>query len=225
MIDTEAHPNETRTLGDIHKDCIAAVTHGRKPVVSAVWLSTAVGVNIQIAEFMLAKLEEADIVGPVDELGCHTVLTPCVPPVDRHARWVQDQSGHTLTPDEARCVLTLCSIATGPHNIHLAGGWTGGVTWHGDSVCVRMVHPSDLGTTDMDGLTALVLAAHRHAVRVSISPRSNTSLEVWLHARLSADDPSPERGLRHPTLRDLAVRALAGSAANVSGPDGTASAI
>lgn len=89
---------------------------------------------------------------------------------DHIASWVASASGHTPTPDEARCLEALCVIDTGPHNIHPIDGWRGkGVRWGRDWVSITM-HDRDISTTDFDAMTRLVLAGHRLAVRVNVTP-------------------------------------------------------
>ena len=69
------------------------------------------------------------------------------------------------------------------------------------SLCVG----KSLATHDFDRLTALVLAAHKHCVRVEIEPAGPTHLRVtfWPRDRAATDNMS-----RHPSLEDLANRAL-----------------
>jgi hypothetical protein len=83
-----------------------------------------------------------------------------------NANWVQSNTGHTLTPDEARCIDTLAVIDTGIYNVHPLGGWER-VEFRGTWVALH-VHRG-FSTYDSDHMTRLVIAACRYAVRVDLS--------------------------------------------------------
>lgn len=110
-------------------------------------------------------------------------------PLSWESDWVQRNTGRTLTEDEARCVDTLSAIQR-PYNwVLIGGGWRDtvsskddrahlydydgpprhpAVTFGGRYLVVRLTQ--GLATFDFDDLTRLVLAAHRNAVRVEVSP-------------------------------------------------------
>jgi hypothetical protein len=114
---------------------------------------------------------------------------------DQIASWVASASGHTPTPDEARCLEALCVIDTGPHNLHPIDGWRGkGVHWGRNWVSITM-HQRDISTTDFDAMTRLVLAGHRLAVRVSVSP-------VLMGYDLIDGRPGDESDDYEPTFHD-----------------------
>lgn len=60
----------------------------------------------------------------------------------------------------------------------------------------------ELATFDGDLLTRLVFLAHKHCVRISISPRSNQYLTMMFHPR------NREGGMweRHPTIDEMERR-------------------
>lgn len=104
--------------------------------------------------------------------------------------WVESNTGLTLNTDQARCIDTLCSIER-PYNLPLIGDrWAGVVLGPvPDETDDMSVLPPErapveiwdhfivvriwafLSTFDFDELTRLVLAAHRNAVRVQMSPQ------------------------------------------------------
>ncbi len=89
---------------------------------------------------------------------------------DQIARWVESASGHTPTADEARCIEALCVIDTGPHNLHPINGWDGpNIRWGGIAVGI-VIGGRDISTTDSDAMARLVIAGHRLAVRINVSP-------------------------------------------------------
>ena len=89
---------------------------------------------------------------------------------DQIARWVEGASGHRPTADEARCLEALCVIDTGPHNVHPIGGWASKSVWWGGSAVSIAINNRDISTTDSDAMTRLVIAGHRLAVRINVSP-------------------------------------------------------
>jgi len=66
-------------------------------------------------------------------------------------------------------------------------------------------YASDLSSFDFDKLTKLVLAAHMHAVRVTVRPCSPTMLKLRFYPR---DPGETATSTRHPTLADLSKAAL-----------------
>lgn len=103
--------------------------------------------------------------------------------------------------EHERCLRVLAAV----HALH---NWRHCATNAGimrDEWCVQVVADVTLSTFDMDGLTRLVLAAHREHCRVDISPHGFR----WLRIRVQ---PRTERGGqtgRHPGLRELRDRITA----------------
>jgi hypothetical protein len=82
-----------------------------------------------------------------------------------NANWVQSNTGHTLSPDEARCIDTLAVIDSGIYNVTPLGGWER-VEFRGTWIALH-VHRG-FSTYDSDHMTRLVIAGHRNAVRVDL---------------------------------------------------------
>lgn len=122
---------------------------------------------------------------------------------NRATEWIEMATKRTLTEGQARCFTVLCAIGQ-PYNLPLIGeGWRGAVTY-------KMGEPRDddqlpelapvqiaewgviarlqqgLATFDGAELTRLVLAAHKHAVRVEL--RSSLYLQVDRESYLSSYD-------------------------------------
>jgi len=140
--------------------------------------------------------------------------------VERNVRCTHP--GFTITDDQARCVDVISSIDTGPHNVYTLGGWGPANFPRSGGVEVWLRH--DLATYDSSQLTALVVAAHRHHVRVSVSAELMPAgladsasewldaseideAEAWLSAYTNGEighlDPDEFTG---PTTTVLAVR-------------------
>jgi hypothetical protein len=152
-----------------------------------------------------------------------------------NANWVPSNPGHTLTPDEARCIDTLAVIDTGIYNVHPLGGWER-VEFCGTWIALH-VHRG-FSTFDSDHMTRLVIAGHRTAVRVDLSavlicaewdgddvryrwPDDGLNGE-WdavgemgaaMRIQLNARDPHGTHLFeRHPSLNDLINRSLGAEA-------------
>lgn len=106
-------------------------------------------------------------------------------------RWVESNTGRTLTEGQARAVQVLAVAASNGqiYNVPLIGSWcdhadyshewddpdrdlhdrplTPPIVFHPDFVIAHL--RSNLSTFDGDALTRLVLAAHQHAVRVDVA--------------------------------------------------------
>lgn len=109
-------------------------------------------------------------------------------PLSWEADWVQRVTGHTLTPEVVRCIDALSSIQR-PYNwVLIDNGWAGAVVRppYEDPVDMDDLPPlrapvelgtkymivrlmNSLSTYDFEDLTRLVVASHRHAVRVELS--------------------------------------------------------
>lgn len=139
-------------------------------------------------------------------------------------RWVERNrnGGKPLSDGQARCALTLCSIAA-PYNLQAHD------RWRIDPWGIRVRYFGDIATFDFDEVTRLVVAAHEHCVRVQFSPgktvkplprycldgsdryldddrRGGPTFNITTHWR---DVGATSGYRRHPTLGDLAERARA----------------
>ena len=116
------------------------------------------------------------------------------------ADWVKRNFRPEMNEAEARCVTTLCSLSA-PYNLPFPAGnagWQKNVVWlHGRGLAADLF--ASIATTDFNDLTRLVVAAHRHLVRVDISGKAKGRILVTLHAR-QAEGRFNER---HPDLDDL----------------------
>lgn len=73
----------------------------------------------------------------------------------------------TMTPSQLRCAETLCAVAA-PYNLIVPGGSiSSAVEFRPGGLSVLVAN--ELATHDSGQLTALVVAAHRNCVRVSIT--------------------------------------------------------
>lgn len=147
------------------------------------------------------------------------------------SNWVQNNSRHRLSTDEARCIDTLSAIQR-PYNWVLIGdGWGDTVTsrskrahlgpgegpqphpavmFGGTYIVVRL--GNGLATFDFDDLTRLVLAAHRNAVRVALDgdmylatyeeDKDFTYPMPCLRVTLHARRREGDFAQRHPTIED-----------------------
>lgn len=107
-----------------------------------------------------------------------------------------------LNDEQRRCLDVLAAVER-IYNLWPTGRrgrLDGGFRPCGTGIEVRLPGGS-LSTFDGDGLTRLVLAAHRHVCRVDVSSSRGGLLVLRVHPR------SAEGGLfeRHPTLSDLAA--------------------
>lgn len=102
------------------------------------------------------------------------------------------------TADQQFCIDVLADWAGGRHHLpHPAP--------YGTGVCV--CESGDLSTTDADGLTRLVLTAHRHAVRISLSGTGGPRrLKIIAHRRSHGKKADMKFWDWHPDLADLAAR-------------------
>lgn len=112
-----------------------------------------------------------------------------------NAKWV----GGDLNPEQVRCLETICAVQRAYNLVHYLAGATTEEKFVFSSAGLVVRFKRDLSTFDGDGLTRLVLAAHRNAVRVQISPRSRFSVEIRLHV-WGSERPAGER---HPTMEDV----------------------
>lgn len=92
--------------------------------------------------------------------------------ISNAADWLERQykangTPTTLTEGQRRCVEVLSSLGA-LYNLHVPLGVTESIELHPHYVSVLL--RGEVATTDLDGLTRLVLAAHQHHVRVAIKP-------------------------------------------------------
>ena len=99
-----------------------------------------------------------------------------------------------MTEDQLFCVETLCDWALGRHHLPK-------VHQFGNGVCVNW--SGDLSTFDFDGLTRLVLIAHRDAVRIEISSSGPGMIRIIAHRREHVTNEKLPMHKMHPTLDDL----------------------
>ena len=119
--------------------------------------------------------------------------------------WIKRNTGQDISDNQARCLDTLVTAVDRIYNLekYLAGK----ETRHRFQFVhdgLRVYYKGTVSTFDCSRLTRLVLEAHRNAVRVEISPRSQMSFEIWLTPR-SATGYSWER---HPSLEALGRMAI-----------------
>jgi len=107
------------------------------------------------------------------------------------------QQKEALTPDQELCKATLSEWAYGAH--HLPP-----VKTFGQGIAVSWI--GDMSTFDFDGLTRLVLIAHRDAVRISIQAGSPRAIRIIASKRKHGSDLKMWE--RHPSLDDLSLLAL-----------------
>ena len=147
---------------------------------------------------------------------------------DDAVRWLQSEAIHAGQPFELtegleRCIAVLAALRP-LHNLPTYRPVVGA------GIIVRPNHLSvlyraGLSTFDGDGLTRLVIAAHHHAVRASLSPwyaheQQRLSLILGSDDDIDADCPPPAMQLdlhartrsgspydRHPTIEHALTRA------------------
>ena len=82
---------------------------------------------------------------------------------------------------------------------HLDFGEIAHIDWS-NSYHIDLRYYGHLSTYDTDNLTRLILLAHREAIRVEITPRSNRYLTMRFHRRKHDPDGRLEIYERHPTI-------------------------
>lgn len=120
----------------------------------------------------------------------------------------------TLTDDQRRCfeVLAQCCSAPGAiYNLPTAAGFLDSVDLWPNGAVSAIVH-GELATFDFDALTRLVVAAHRHCVRVAVKAwrvhdgedRRAKAIADYLRAEYGydyePDDPAISAGVMEITL-------------------------
>jgi len=108
-----------------------------------------------------------------------------------------------LTEDQEYCKRTLAEWADGEH--HLPD-----VKAHGFGICINWL--GDLSTYDFNGLTRLVLLAHRDGVRFGIRSSGPGMVKITAHRRKTGPRGDLSMSQWHPSITHLLsdVRQLAG---------------
>mgnify|MGYP000609010778 CR=1 FL=1 len=149
----------------------------------------------------------------MSEAICDASNYPALSADERYANWhswwlvhrFKEKHPHDIpTPGHVRVFAAIVDGLGSPWNI--ATTWTRCRWYHTAKGAVSFaLRTNGLSTYDHDKLTRLVLAAHRHQVRVEIKPCNMQYVRVIFWPR-DLDDDSFAAG--HPTLADLARRAL-----------------
>lgn len=99
-----------------------------------------------------------------------------------------------MTPDQESCIDTLASVFGGRHHLPK-------VYPFGDGVAIN--YRGDLSTYDFNHLTALVLAAHRDAVRIGIESSGPRMVKIIAFQRKHGDKKELKFWEYHPGLSDI----------------------
>ena len=105
----------------------------------------------------------------------------------------------TFTPDQEACIDTLASVFGGRH--HLPRN----IEQWGDGIAIN--HSGDIATYDFNKLTALVIAAHRDAVRIEIASSGTRMIKIMAHKRKHGERKAMPMWEYHPNLADLQQQA------------------
>ena len=103
-----------------------------------------------------------------------------------------------MTPDQDYCKATLAEWAGGEHHLDT-------VKPFGAGVCVSWM--GDLSTYDFDGLTRLVILAHRDQVRIGVKAGAPRMVTITAFRRQSGQRGDLPMSLWHPRLSDLVAAA------------------
>lgn len=98
-----------------------------------------------------------------------------------------------MSEDQKYCIQVLQAWAGGAHHLPKIYDW-------GSGVCVNW--SGGVATFDWDGLTRLVLLAHKFLVRVEVSWSGPGLVRIICHRRKASGSISQ----RHPSLDDLVKR-------------------
>jgi hypothetical protein len=114
--------------------------------------------------------------------------------------WVESTFNLSLTPFQRAAVEVLCrACGCGPYNM---GNTFKNAEWNFGYGVSFQVERRHFATTDSNGLTTLVIAAHEEAMRVEISSATFTHLTITFHPRERPGDFSK----RHPTIEEAVAR-------------------
>lgn len=103
----------------------------------------------------------------------------------------RDDGGPAWTLEQAACIELLAEFALGKHHLPVVREW-------GDGVCVNW--HGNLATTDFDGLTRLVLLAHKYAVRIEIGWSGPGMVRIIAHKRMHGERKTLGFSRWHPDL-------------------------
>lgn len=118
------------------------------------------------------------------------------------ARFKERFPNATPTPRHIQAMAAIVEGLGSPWNISTS--WDRCKWNHAPNGAISFACRRDLATHDFNHLTSLVLAAHKHSVRVEIEPCTPTHLRIIFWPR----DPAATSNMaRHPTLAELAERA------------------
>jgi hypothetical protein len=123
----------------------------------------------------------------------------------KQADWVKQQQQYykhprEITDDQMRCIAVLCAAGSA-YNLPI--NWER-VDWISTTgLLVR--YGGELATYDSDGLTAIVLAAHRLAVRVAIQPSRGGRPAFFILLTARSQEHDSQWG-RHPTIEQAIAR-------------------
>lgn len=106
------------------------------------------------------------------------------------------------TPGHLQAMATMVDGLGSPWNI--STNWKRCNWYHNAWGAVSIFYRSDLCTFDFDHLTRLVLAAHKHRVRVEIEAGNMQGVRIIFWPR---DERGESMSDRHPTLEELAAKA------------------
>jgi hypothetical protein len=99
-----------------------------------------------------------------------------------------------VTPDQEYCKATLAEWAGGEHHLDEVKPW-------GDGVCVNWV--GDLSTYDYNGLTTLVILAHRDAVRIGVKSGGPRLVKIMAWRRKGGMRDGMPMSQWHPGMDNL----------------------
>lgn len=106
------------------------------------------------------------------------------------------------TPGHLQSMAAIVEGLGSPWNIPT--NWDKCKWYHTAKGAISFTYGRDLATYDRDRLTSLVLAAHKHSVRIEIEPCNPRYLRLIFWPRVPDGDSFASK---HPTLEDLARRA------------------
>lgn len=144
-----------------------------------------------IADAILARSVPADAAAVI---AAHDGLVPSRPEGSRHVVWLEQNLGHPIGSQHARCVHVLGAGLGSLYNLPLAGRIIGpGLQLREDGM-VSVLYTGTLGSYDESTMTRLMIESHRHGVRVEVCawvPIGDDELERDRQARLHYFDGFP----------------------------------
>lgn len=119
------------------------------------------------------------------------------------ARFKESYPHDIPTPGHLQAMAAIVDGLGSPWNIPT--NWGRCRWYHTVKGAISLVYRRHLASYDHDHLTRLVIAAHRHSVRVEIEPCNMQTLRITFWPR---DGDAKDAFERHPSSSDLAARAL-----------------